>query len=162
MNTRSNLSCRTTIAVFAGLFLACGARTSLLEGPEDAAAPARGTGGTSGSTAAKTGSGGAISATGGAAGSSSDASFNGCSYKLPLPSKPCIDCAPLPAGDTSGCGAPDISIFTWHGGGVDTSLRYPVGCTVYLPTENPAYPGGPQPCSCSGFSNPNPRWTCPI
>ena len=149
MKTRSNLGHRTVIAVLAAVFLACEARTPLLEAPDGSASV--GSGGTSGSTA-----------TGGTGGGGSDGTFNGCSYKLPLPEKPCIACAPLPAGDTSGCAAPDISAFNWHGGGVDTSLRYPVGCTVYLPTENPYYPGGPQSCSCGVFVGGAPTWSCPI
>jgi hypothetical protein len=90
-----------------------------------------------------------------------DAGAQSCRSTLPLPCQPCINCAPLRAGNDGGCAAPDISIFGWHGGGVDTSLRYPVGCVVYLPTENPHYPGGAQECSCSaeiGF----PTWECPI
>ena len=138
MKTRNILSHRNALAVLAVILLACCDRSPLLDAPDGA--------------------------TGGAAGSGGDAGFKSCSGKLPLPSKPCIDCAPLPAGDSGGCAAPDISIFNWHGGGVDTSLRYPVGCTVYLPTENPYYPGGPQPCSCSAFGGPNaaPSWACPI
>ena len=92
-----------------------------------------------------------------------DAGANSCSFSLPLPCKPCIACAPLPPGDTGGCGPPDISIFSWHGGGGDTSLRYPVGCTVYLPTENPYYPGGPQSCDCATEPpDAGPFWECPI
>jgi hypothetical protein len=96
---------------------------------------------------------------------SPDAGPNACSFSLPLPCTPCIACAPLSPGDTSGCGPPDISIFDWRGGGVDTSLRYPAGCTVFLPTENPYYPGGPQPCSCStepGSPDGGANWLCGI
>ena len=149
----------------AGVFLASCGRSPMPEAPEDDASAGSGTGGASGSTTlAKGGSGGVTNATGGAIGSSSDAGREGCSYSLPLPRKPCIDCAPLPTGDTSGCAAPDFSIFDWHGGGVDTSLRYPVGCAVVLPTENPYYPGSPQTCFCSSsFAPPEgPGWTCPI
>ncbi len=84
-----------------------------------------------------------------------------CSPRLPLPCSPCIACAPLAVGDTGGCGAPDIKLFSWDGGGVDMSLRYPVGCTVYLPTDNPFYPGGPQTCACDGSISP-PTWICPV
>ena len=84
-----------------------------------------------------------------------------CSTKLPVPCSPCIACAPFAPGDTGGCGAPDISLWSWKGGGVDMTLRYPVGCTVYLPTENPYYRGGPQPCTCSLFAS-SPTWSCPL
>ena len=84
---------------------------------------------------------------------------NDCSSSLPLPCAPCIACDPLPTGSTGGCPAPDISIVTWHGGGVDLSLRYPVGCVVTLPTENSAYPGGPQPCNCDADAL---SWLCPL
>ena len=84
---------------------------------------------------------------------------NDCSSSLPLPCAPCIACDPLPSGSSGGCGAPGISIFSWHGGGVDTSLSYPVGCVVRLPTENPYYPGGPQDCQCDADTL---SWLCPI
>ncbi len=90
-----------------------------------------------------------------------DAGPNSCSYSLPLPCEPCINCAPLPPGDDGGCAAPDISIFDWHGGGVDKSLRYPLGCVVYVPTQDPYYPGGPQTCSCiTGLTTPT--WVCGV
>jgi hypothetical protein len=44
----------------------------------------------------------------------------------------------------------------------ESTETYPEGCTVYMPTENPYYPGSPQACSCQvvpGTSEP-PRWTC--
>lgn len=81
-----------------------------------------------------------------------------CSSRLPLPCAPCIACYPLPAGDTGGCGAPDLKFFNWNGGGVDTSLRYPTGCNVFLPTENPFYPGGAQQCTCDASAG----WMCPV
>jgi hypothetical protein len=84
---------------------------------------------------------------------------NDCPSGLPLPCAPCIACDPLPSGSSGGCGAPGISIHNWHGGGVDLSLRYPVGCVVTLPTENPAYPGGPQPCGCDADEL---SWLCPL
>jgi hypothetical protein len=84
---------------------------------------------------------------------------NDCPSGLPLPCAPCIACDPLPSGSSEGCPAPDISIHNWHGGGVDLSLRYPVGCVVTLPTENPAYPGGPQPCGCDADEL---SWLCPL
>jgi|SRR5450631_1561328 len=87
-----------------------------------------------------------------------DAGASSCSNSLPLPCKPCINCAPMQPGD-SGCRAPDISILGWQGGGVDLSLRYPVGCVVYLPAEG--YYGGPQPCICSTQTG-SPSWVCPI
>ena len=90
-----------------------------------------------------------------------DAGPNSCSSSLPLPCRPCINCAPLQPGDDGGCAAPDISIFGWHGGGVDTLLRYPVGCQVYLPTQNPYYPGSPQPCGCQTLTG-SAAWECPI
>jgi len=90
-----------------------------------------------------------------------DAGEQSCRYALPLPCQPCINCAPLQPGYDGGCAAPDISIFNWRGGGVDTSLRYPVGCAVYLPTENPYYLGGAQECDCSTLIG-SPAWTCPI
>jgi len=91
-------------------------------------------------------------------------SANDCSHGLPLPCTPCIACNPLPSGNAGGCDAPDIAIFSWPGGGVSSSLRYPAGCTVYLPTENPDYPGGPQTCTCEApFAvEPGPYWTCPF
>jgi hypothetical protein len=84
---------------------------------------------------------------------------NDCPSGLPLPCAPCIACDPLPSGSSGGCGAPGISIHNWHGGGVDLSLRYPVGCVVTLPTENPAGPGGPQPCGCDADTL---SWICPL
>jgi hypothetical protein len=86
-----------------------------------------------------------------------DAGANSCSATLPLPCKPCIACAPASSGGTGVCAAPDIAMFDWLGGGVDTSLRYPVGCAVYLPTQNPYYPGGPQICYCNQAG----EWVCP-
>jgi hypothetical protein len=86
-----------------------------------------------------------------------------CSGTLPLPCSPCIACYPLAPGDTGGCEAPNLSLFSWKGGGVDMTLRYPEGCNVYLPTENPYYPGGPQDCTCSRFgATATPSWACPI
>ena len=83
---------------------------------------------------------------------------NDCPYGLPLPCAPCIACDPLPSGSSGGCPAPDITIADWHGGGVDLSLRYPVGCVVTLPTE---YAG---PCDCIA-DLPDitaPFWSCPL
>lgn len=73
---------------------------------------------------------------------------NDCSYGLPLPCAPCFACNPLPVGDNSGCAAPTGRLAGWQVVGVDPSLRYPLGCTVFLPEENPFYPGGPQTCDC--------------
>jgi hypothetical protein len=84
---------------------------------------------------------------------------NDCPSGLPLPCAPCIACDPLPSGSSGGCGAPGISIHNWHGGGVDLSLRYPVGCIVTLPTESSFGPGGPQPCQCEADTL---SWNCPI
>lgn len=122
--------------------------------------------------ASNSGVDGAPSGSGGTSGSSRDctnilpdAGANTCSSGLPVPCKPCIACAPLPHGDKSGCAAPDIAIFAWPGGGVDTSLRYPVGCAVFLPTQNPYYPGSPQTCGCHSDLLPpdaGPSWICPI
>jgi len=134
--------------------LSCG-QTALTDGDRGAAGGAGGTGLGGSSGDANNGTGGNC------VDEAFDASAKSCSYSLPLPCKPCINCAPLRPGDDGGCGAPDISIFDWHGGGVDTSLRYPIGCEVLLPTENPYYPGGPQPCSCSTLLE-SPTWSCPI
>jgi hypothetical protein len=143
-----------TILLFLAV-LSCG-QTALTDGEGGAAGFAGGAG-----------SGGSGGAAGSGIGSNCideafDAGAQSCSYTLPLPCKPCVNCAPLQPGDNGGCGAPDISIFDWHGGGVDTSLRYPVGCDVLLPTENPFYPGGPQPCICSTMLDSSPIWQCPI
>ena len=88
---------------------------------------------------------------------------NDCPHELPVPCKPCIACDPLPPGDASGCAAPDFAFYDWPGGGVDTSLYYPVGCAVQLPTENLTYPGAPQGCGCAGptFIDVNDGWLCP-
>jgi hypothetical protein len=85
-----------------------------------------------------------------------------CSGTLPLPCSPCIACYPLAPGDNGGCAAPDLSMFDWKGGGVDMSLRYPVGCSVYLPTQNPYYPGGAQSCTCTSIVGMQASWICPI
>jgi len=89
-----------------------------------------------------------------------------CPTGEPLPTSPCFTCDPLPAGADAGCGAPLPSIFGWDGGGIPDGQRYPVGCRVALPVENPNFPGGPQTCSCtsnppdggSGYT----AWSCPI
>ncbi|HEY6172893.1 MAG TPA: hypothetical protein VIX73_00565 [Kofleriaceae bacterium] len=39
----------------------------------------------------------------------------------------------------------------------------PVGCTVSLPYENPAFYGSPQRCTCStAFDSDMARWLCPL
>lgn len=86
---------------------------------------------------------------------------NDCQYALPLPCAPCIACYPLAPGDNGGCAAPDLSMFDWKGGGVDMTLRYPVGCSVYLPTQNPYYPGGAQICTCTSIVGMPTSWICP-
>jgi len=88
-----------------------------------------------------------------------DAGANSCSFTFPVPCKPCIACAPLLPGDASGCGAPDFPFGDWPGGGVDTSLRYPEGCNVVLPTGS--YYDSPQTCYCdAAFGTPFPGWWC--
>lgn len=84
-----------------------------------------------------------------------------CPRGLPVPCRPCLDCAPLPTGETGGCGAPDVFIFDWRGGDVDESLRYPVGCSVALPTVDPLDPVRPLRCVCGELKTPNGYvWSC--
>jgi hypothetical protein len=90
-----------------------------------------------------------------------DAGASSCSDSLPLPCKPCINCAPLQPGDSGGCPAPDGPLLHWGGGGVDMSLRYPVGCQVFIPTLGPMSPSGPVSCYCSTQMG-SPDWACPI
>lgn len=90
-----------------------------------------------------------------------DAGANSCSESLPLPCQPCINCAPLQPGDTGGCPAPNGPLLHWGGGGVDMSLRYPVGCQVFMPTLGPMSPNGPVSCYCSTLLG-SPGWGCPI
>jgi hypothetical protein len=129
-----------------------------------------GAGGFAGSSGALNGGTAGFSGAGGFAGSSgaSGGEAGGscvdrtdpadCVYALPLPCEPCLTCEALPPGDSSGCEAP------YDGGAVDPNKRYPLGCTEYLPWENPYYPGGPQPCSCMDLGMPDgaPNWVCPI
>ena len=76
----------------------------------------------------------------------------------------CYTCDPLPAGSDAGCGGPIPALWGFDGGPTPEGRRYPVGCGVALPVENPFYPGGPQFCSCTTLLqiDGSPRWLCPI
>jgi len=82
-----------------------------------------------------------------------------CPTGLPLPAEPCFTCDPLPPGSSGGCGSVPKP-FGWDGG-TPNSSRYPQGCIVYLPVENPFYPGGPQSCNCEEFPGQGLTWICP-
>ncbi len=60
---------------------------------------------------------------------------NDCSPGPALPCQTCIACYPLPAGDTGGCAAPNWPPSGSDAGALDPNLRYPVGCTLILPTQ---------------------------
>ena len=88
----------------------------------------------------------------------------GCRLGKPLASEPCFTCSPLPADSHNvGCASPLPTLWGWDGSGIAPGVSYPLECMVYLPVENPYYPGGPQPCSCSAFTDgAPPQWTCGI
>jgi hypothetical protein len=88
----------------------------------------------------------------------------GCRLGEPLLSTPCFTCAPLPAdGHNVGCGGPLPTLWGWDGSGIADGVVYPLDCTVYLPVENPYYPGGPQSCGCWAINDSqSPQWTCGI
>jgi hypothetical protein len=96
-----------------------------------------------------------------------DAQFvGGCRVGLPLQSAPCFTCEPLPADSHNvGCSGPLPSLWGFDGGTSASApvISYPLECMVYLPVENPYYPGGPQFCSCMQFNDTTtPQWLCPI
>jgi hypothetical protein len=97
---------------------------------------------------------------GGAIDSAADALV--CPTGKPLPRQPCFTCAPLPSGTDGGCGGPIPGLWGFDGGPTPDGGRYPLGCHVALPVENPFYPGGPQYCSCEALPMTDPRWLCPI
>jgi hypothetical protein len=161
----------TAVALVFALFTACGGDVH-----ESSSTGGAGLGGSTGNggNPSVAGSSGALSGsgTGGSAGDGADGGSPGaggtsggsgtqqCFYGLPLPEEPCFTCEPLPAGSTDGCGPPP-AMWGWDGSVADPTLMYPVGCTVYLPVENPFYPGGPQTCSCEAWMpDEGPAWTC--
>jgi hypothetical protein len=85
-----------------------------------------------------------------------------CPTGKPLPRQPCFTCAPLPSGADGGCGGPIPALWGFDGGPTPDGGRYPLGCHVALPVENPFYPGGPQYCSCEALLPTGPSWLCPI
>ena len=87
----------------------------------------------------------------------------GCRLGKPLLSQPCFTCAPLPADSHNlGCGGPLPMLWGWDGRGIASGVVYPLECMVYLPVENPYYPGGPQACSCTQLGDQPPQWLCGI
>jgi hypothetical protein len=115
-------------------------------------------GGCSSTEADKPGTDSPVTTTDGGADGSS---VHACPVGLPLPKTPCFTCDPVPPGGDVGCGAPLPKVIGWDGSGIPQGVSYPVGCTVFLPVENPYYPGGAQPCECSDFASPSPVWSCP-
>lgn len=88
----------------------------------------------------------------------------GCQLGKPLRSKPCFTCAPRRADSHEvGCGGPLPMLWGWDGSGIASGVVYPLLCTVYLPVENPYYPGEPQSCTCVQIGGSElPQWICPI
>jgi hypothetical protein len=78
----------------------------------------------------------------------------------PLPAAPCFTCDPLPADVPGGCGAPLPMLWGWDGSGVPEGRRYPLGCIVLLPVENPFYRGTAQACDCADVISSGVTWQC--
>lgn len=167
------LSRGTTAVLGFALLSACGGDVG-----EGSTAGAAGSGGTTagGGNPSVAGSSGARSTSGtggsagdaddggnpGAGGTAGDAGTQQCSYAMAVPEEPCFTCEPLPEGGMYGCGRPP-AMWGWDGSVDDPTLMYPEGCTVYLPVENPFYPGGPQSCLCEAWMpDRTPAWSCPV
>jgi hypothetical protein len=75
-----------------------------------------------------------------------------------------VTCEPQPL-DQRGCkGVPNDSWGRCVLRHCEGKVSYPEGCTVYLPHENPYYPGSPQQCTCMplpGVTDVS-QWMCPI
>lgn len=96
------------------------------------------------------------------AGSVDGSAVHACPVGLPLPKAACFTCDPVPAGGDAGCGGPLPSLWGFDGSGIPEGVSYPVGCTVFLPVENPFYRGSAQTCDCSTFATQSPSWSCGI
>jgi hypothetical protein len=78
---------------------------------------------------------------------------------------PTYQCQALPPGTSNTCGEAPRSFFGWTNAAPPSNDRYPVGCTAFLPVENPYSPGPRLQCDCAvPTSNPPgpPGWVCPL
>lgn len=74
-------------------------------------------------------------------------------------------CQPLPAGTPDTCGEAPRTFWGWTTSAPPSDARYPIGCGVSFPVQNPYYPGPNQSCECNRvLSGPTgaPTWACPI
>lgn len=80
----------------------------------------------------------------------------------PVPDQTVVTCAPQPL-DAGGCvGLPQNPWGPNPDMGEPTN-RYPLGCGVDFPNDNPYYPcSGPQQCVCSNAIADMSRWICPL
>lgn len=74
-----------------------------------------------------------------------------------------VTCEPQPL-DQPGCkGVPNDSWARCALRRCEAKVSYPEGCSVFLPHENPYYPGSPQSCRCMLVPGSDKlSWVCPI
>jgi hypothetical protein len=84
-----------------------------------------------------------------------DGSVHQCT-SVPPPKEPCFECDPLPPGSQGGCASPPQG-----GNATPSTLRYPQGCKVVLPTTSSFYPGAGLECTCEEFPGQGLTFICP-